>query len=170
MLGSVFAMNQVGATCCGIRFILEHNKVSDRILSSGCVFLFGKPRNAWFFEEHRPTPVCNKCLQVGHIEILCAFPPCCRFCFGDHLSKSHWCGQLNCSGENGQSCSHTVRQCMLCERSDHFTGYNKCSVVVKLGSSTAPAGARSPIVADDTSVAGIIRPIQESSTSSSSGD
>ena len=155
MLGSVYAMKQAGATSCGIRFTLERNDASDRVLSSGRVFLFGKSRNARFFEEHRSAPVCNKCLQVGHVEMLCAFPPRCRFCFGDHLSKSHRCGQLNCPGENGQSCSHTVRRCMLCERSDHFTGYNRCPVVIASGSSPAPAGARSPIVADDTSVTGV---------------
>jgi len=44
---------------------------------------------------------------------------------------------------------------MLCERSDHFTGYNTCPVVTASGSSPAPAGARSPIVADDTSVTGV---------------
>jgi len=155
MLGSVFAMKQAGATSCGIRFTLERNEASDRVLSSGRVFLFGKSRNARFFEEHRSAPVCNKCLQVGHVEMLCAFPPRCRFCFGDHLSKSHRCGQLNCPGENGQSCSHTVRRCMLCERSDHFTGYDRCPVVVTSGSSPAPTGAMSPVVADDTSVTGV---------------
>jgi len=91
MLGSVFAMKQAGATSCGIRFTLERNDASDAVLSSGRVFLFGKSRNARFFEEHRSTPVCNKCLQVGHVEMLCAFPPRCRFCFGDRLSKSHRC-------------------------------------------------------------------------------
>jgi len=155
MLGSVYAMKQAGATSCGIRFTLERNDASDMVLSSGRVFLFGKSRNARFFEEHRSAPVCNKCLQVGHVEMLCAFPPRCSFCFGDHSSKSHRCGQLNCPGENGQSCSHTVRRCMLCERSDHFTRFNRCPVVFASGSSPAPAGARSPIVADDTSVTGV---------------
>jgi len=155
ILGSVFALKQVGATSCGIRFTLERNDASDRILSSGRVFLFGKSRNARFFEEHRSAPVCNKCLQVGHVEMLCAFPPRCRFCFADHLSKTHRCGQLNCPGENGQSCSHTVRRCMLCERSDICTGYNRCPVVTASGSSPAPPGATSPIVAHDTSVTGV---------------
>jgi len=155
MLGSVYAMKQAGATSCGIRFTLERNDASDKVLSSGRVFLFGKSRNARFFEEHRSAPVCNKCLQVGDVEMLCAFPPRCRFCLGDHLSKSHRCGQLNCPGENGQSCSHTVRRCMLCDRSDHFTGYNRCPVVFASGSSPAPTGTRSPIVADDTSVTGV---------------
>jgi len=155
MLGSIYAMKQAGATSCGIRFTLERNDASDKVLSSGRVFLFGKSRNTRFFEERRSAPVCNKCLQVGHVEMLCAFPPRCRFCLGDHLSKSHRCGQLNCAGETGQSCCHTVRRCMLCERSDHFTGYDRCPVVVASGSPPAPAGARSPIVADDTSVTGV---------------
>ena len=114
MLGSVFAMKQAGAASCGIRFTVDRNVASDGILSPGRVFLFGKYRNSRFFEEYRSALVCNKFLQVGHVEMLCAFPPGCRFCFGDHLSKSHRCGQLNCPGENGQSCCHTVRRCMLC--------------------------------------------------------
>jgi len=137
MLGSVYSMKQAGATSCGIRFTLECNDASDKVLCSGRVFLFGKSRNARFFEEHRSAPGCNKCLQVGNVEMLCAFHPRCRFCFADHLSRSHRCGQLNCPGENGQSCSHTGRTCMLCERSDHFTGYNRCPVVV--GSVFSPA-------------------------------
>jgi len=156
MLGTVYTMKQAGATSCGIRFTLERNDASDRVLSSGRVFLFGKSRNARFFEEQRSAPVCNKCLQVGHVEMLCAFPPRCRFCFGDHLSKCHRCGRLNCPGENGQSCSHTVRRCMLCERLDHFTGYNRCPVVIaSVISSPLPAGTGSPIIADDTSVTGV---------------
>jgi len=155
MLGSVFAMKLAGATSCGICFTLERNDASDQVLSSGRVFLCGKSRNVRFFEEHRSATVCNKCLQVGQVEMLCAFPPRCRFCFGDHLSKGHMCRQLNCPGETGQSCSHTVRRCMLCERSDHFTGYNRCPVVVESGSSPAPAGAACPIVANDTSVTGV---------------
>jgi len=155
MLGSVYAMKQAGATSCGIRFTLERNDASDRVLSSGRVFLFRKSRNARFFEEHRSAPVCNKCLQVGHVEMLCAFPSRCCFCFRDHLSKGHMCRLLNCPGETGQSCSHSVRRCMLCGRSDHFTGYNRCPVVVESSSSPAPAGAASPIVADDTSIMGV---------------
>ena len=134
MLGSVFAMKQAGCTSGGIRFTIERNDASDQVLSSGRVFLFGKSRNAWFFEQHRSAPVCNKCLQVGHVEMLFAFPPRCRFCFGDHLSKSHRCGQLNCPGENSQSSSHTVHRCMLCDTSNHFTGYNRSPVVVELPS------------------------------------
>jgi len=82
--------------------------------------------------------------------MLCGLPPRCRFCSGDHLWKSHRCGQPNGAGENSQSCSHNVRRCMLCERSDHFTGYDRCPVVVVSGSSPDLAGARSPIIADDT--------------------
>jgi len=44
---------------------------------------------------------------------------------------------------------------MLCERADHFTGYNWCPVVVESRSSPAPASAASPIITDDTSVRGV---------------
>ena len=62
MLGSIIAMKQAGDNSCGIRFILVRNNASDGVLFSGRVFLFGKSRNARFFEEHRSAPVCNKCL------------------------------------------------------------------------------------------------------------
>ena len=74
MLGSVYAMKQAGTTSCGIRFTLERNEASTNAISSGRIFLFGKSRNARFFEEHRSAPVYNKCLQVGHVEMVCAFP------------------------------------------------------------------------------------------------
>jgi len=52
MLGSVYAMKQAGGTSCGTRLTLERNDASDKVLSSGRVFLFGKSRNARFFEEY----------------------------------------------------------------------------------------------------------------------
>ena len=157
MLGSVFAMKQAGATSCGIRFVVEKNDASDKVISSGRIFLFGKSRNVRIFTEHRTAPVCRKCLQVGHFEALCAFPPRCRFCFGDHLSRQHHCGLLNSPGEIGQSCSHTVRRCILCDRSDYFTGYERCPTISSSppSSSTPVAGANTPVAADDTSVTGI---------------
>jgi len=155
ILGSIYAMKQAGATSCDILFTLERSDATAGVIHSGRIFLFGKSRNSRFFQEHQSAPGCNKCLQVGHVEILFAFPPRCRFCFGDHLSKSHQFGQLNCPGENGQSCSHTVRRCMLCERSDHFTSYNRCPLVVASNASPTPNDAASPIVADDMSVTGV---------------
>ena len=44
---------------------------------------------------------------------------------------------------------------MLCDRSDHFTGYNRCPVVIASSISPAPGSAMSPVVADNTSVTGV---------------
>jgi len=49
---SVFAMKQACITSHGIRFTLEQNEASAKAISSGHIFLFGKSRNARFFEEH----------------------------------------------------------------------------------------------------------------------
>jgi len=51
MLGSVFVMKQAGATSCGIQLTLERNDASDKVISSGRIFLFGKSRNARFLRN-----------------------------------------------------------------------------------------------------------------------
>ena len=159
MSGSVFAMKQVGVTWYGIWFVQEKNDASDKAIASGRIFLFGKSGGCRISTEHRTAPVCRKCLQVGHFEALCtsAFPPRCRFCWGNHLSWLHRYGQLNCQGEDGQSCSHTVRRCLLCDRSDHFTVYERCPTISSPLSlpSTQVAGIATLVAANDTSVTGI---------------
>jgi len=59
MVGSVYAMKQARATSCSIRLTLERN-ASKEVLALGRIFLFGKSRNARFFEEPRWAQVCNK--------------------------------------------------------------------------------------------------------------
>ena len=46
---------------------------------------------------------------------------------------------------------------MLCDRSDHFTGHERCPTIASSppSSSTLVAGAATPVTADDTSVTGI---------------
>jgi len=67
------------------------------------------------------------------------------------------CRQLNCPGATGEACLHTVRRCLLCDRGNHFTGYNKCSVVAVTNPAphTIPAKAATPIRANDTSKTGV---------------
>jgi len=157
VLGSIYAMRKNNATSCAIRFVLERNTSVDNVIGRGRIFLFGVERNVRIWEEHRAAPVCGKCLQVGHMQTLCGFPPRCRFCFGDHLSGGHMCRQLNCPAATGEACAHTVRRCLLCDRSDHYTGYNKCPTlaVTNPAPGTIPPRAATPIRADDTSKTGI---------------
>ena len=156
-LGSIYAMRKNNATSCAIRFTLERNNAVDDIIAQGRIFLFGVERNIRIWKKHRPAAVCAKCLQIGHMQVLCGFPPRCRFCFGDHLSSAHMCRQLNCPGATGEACSHTVPRCLLCDRGDHFTGYNKCLVVAVTNPApnTIPAKAATPIRADDTLKTGV---------------
>lgn len=130
MLGSVTNMKASGVTQCGIRFVLERNPAADAAIKAGKIFLFGRARNLRVWEEHVPAKVRDKCLQVGHFQAVCGFPPRCRFCFGDHVSSQHMCRELNCPGETGSACRHTVRRCLLCDRSDHFVGFNRCLAVI----------------------------------------
>jgi len=63
------------------------------------------------------------------------------------------CKELNCPGGSREACSHTVRRCLLCNRSDHFSGYTKCPslMVTNPAPNTIPARPATPIWADDTS-------------------
>lgn len=157
MLGSVYAMKSGGVTQCGIRFIVERSAAVNDVLRHGKIHLFGRARNVRLWEEHRPAKVCDKCLQIGHFQAVCGFPARCRFCFGDHVLSQHMCRELNCDGQTGFACRHTVRRCLLCDRNDIFVGFSKCPAIktTNMNSSSVPDGAKTPIVADDTFKVGI---------------
>src|SRR5437879_10076254 len=95
-------------------------------LNAGKIWLRGGSRNVRIFEDHVPAKVCGRCLQVGHFQATCALPPRCRFCHREHLSREHMCKEFNCLGQPGESCGHPVRICYLCQRMDHFAGYERC--------------------------------------------
>jgi len=157
LIGSIYAMKQAGMVHCSVRFLVERNTAIEAAIKSGKIFLRGSKRPVRVWLEHQPATVCGKCLQIGHNQITCGFAPRCRFCRQNHLSREHHCPVLNCNGSIGEACSHTSRVCMLCERTDHFTGYEKCPNVVanaangKLTTSSPPEAAASGAEADDTS-------------------
>jgi len=77
--GSIYAMRKNNATSCAIRDTLERNTAVNRVMQLGRVFLFRTERNVRIWEEHRPAQMCGKCLQVGHMQVLCGFPPVVAF-------------------------------------------------------------------------------------------
>ena len=157
LIGSIYAMKQAGMVHCSVHFLVKRNSAIEAAIKSGKIFLRGSKRAVHVWLEHRPGTVCGKCLQIGHNQITCGFAPRCRFCRQNHLSREHHCSVLNCDGKIGESCSHTSRVCMLCKRTDHFTGYEKCPNVMsnaadgKLTTSSLPEAAISDAEADDTS-------------------
>ena len=113
-----------------------------------------KARNCRVWGEAHLAKVCGKCLLVGYYQGTCSFPPRCRFCFGDHLSKSHVCEQLNCPPITGEASIHTVCCCLLYKPSTHFVGYHGRPVMAS-ANMTPPFGAPTAIIADATSATGI---------------
>src|SRR5437879_5565179 len=95
-------------------------------LNAGKIWRIGGPRNVRRFEDHVSAKVCGRCLQVGHFQGTCALLTRCRFCHKEHLSREHMCKEFNCAGQPGEACGHTVRVCYLCQRMDHFAGYERC--------------------------------------------
>jgi len=86
---------------------------------------------------------------------MCAAPPRCRLCRGNHKTAQHLWPALNCLGGQGEVCEHTVRICMLCESSGHFTGYDWCPALRATPETAPPLTQGSPIAGDAGAVSGI---------------
>lgn len=155
ILGSVHAMKEARLTKCSIRFMVEKNSAVDVVLRSSRVCLRGGNRVARLWVDHRPAHVCHNCMQLGHISTLCAFPPRCRLCRGNHKTLNHLCQARNCDGKQGESCEHTVRLCLLCEGSGHFTGHPSCPAVKMTPEVIPPPLRGSPMAGDAGARSGI---------------
>jgi len=157
LIGSIYAMKQASKVHCSVRFLVERNPAIEAAIKSGKIFLRESRRAVLVWLEHRPATECGKCLQIGHHQITCGFTPRCRLCRQNYLFREHHCSVLNCDGKIGEACSHMSKVCMLCERTDHFTGYEKCPNVVsnaadgKLATSSLPEAAISDAEAGNTS-------------------
>jgi len=155
ILGSIHAMKENKATSCQIRLVLERTREVEDALRAGRLCLRGANRGIRVWTDHRPAQVCHNCLQLGHISTMCAALPRCRLCRGNHKTAQHLCPALNCPGQQGKSCEHTVRICLLCDSSWHFTGFDRCPAVRMTPDASPPAAQGSPIAGDAGSVSGI---------------
>ncbi|PUU83068.1 hypothetical protein B9Z19DRAFT_1119869 [Tuber borchii] len=155
IIGSLHAMRASGATNCAIKFTVEKSAASDAALRTSKVCLRGGNRSVRLWTRDAPAKVCNNCLTLGHISTLCAIPPRCRWCRGNHSSRSHLCAAQNCDGVAGEACQHTVRLCLLCESSGHYTGYPQCPSLKLTPDATPPPLGGSPIAEAGDSVSGV---------------
>ena len=93
---------------------------------------------------------CERCLQYGHHGAHCRMPSICKYCGGQHHTKDHMCGSLYCTAGKGKPCSHTIRRCVNCDETSHFTGDRHCPTRTRARSPTtaekgkAPAGPANP--------------------------
>ena len=154
IIGSIHAIKASGATSCAIKFAVEKSAASDAALRSTCLCIRGGNRVCQLWTEHAPARVCNNCLTLGHISTLGASPPRCRLCRGNHATRAHLCQALNCCGEAGKVCKHTVRICLLYESSGHYTGHSGCPSLRMTPETAPPPLGGSPIEGAADSVAG----------------
>jgi len=115
----------------------------------------GRPRMCRAWREDNPSIVCSRCQTVGHWPGECRNTPVCAFCFGSHLTNVHKCPVLSC-GKVGTACPHVNRQCILCRSNEDFTSHRECAAVRGSSSSPVLLGPATPVVADHTSVVGMI--------------
>jgi len=93
---------------------------------------------------------CERCLQYGHHGAHCRMPSTCKYCGNQHHTKDHMCGSLYCTAGKGKPCSHTIRRCVNCDETSHFTGDRHCPTRTRARSPTtaekgkAPAGPANP--------------------------
>jgi len=147
-------MRASGATTCAVKFVVEMSDASDATLGSTRLCIRGGNHVCRLWTEHTPTRVSNNCLTLGHISTLCASSSRCRLCRGNHSTLPHLCQALPCRGEAGDAYKHTVRLCLLCESSSHYTGHPGClSLRTTPESAPAPLGG-SPIEGPADSVTG----------------
>ena len=154
IIRSIHAMKAFGATSCAIKFTVWKSAASDAALSLTRLGSHGGNRVCRLWTEHTPPRICNNCLTLGHISTLCASPPRCRLCRGNHSTRAHLCQALNCGGGAGEACEHSVCLCLLCESSGHFTGHHGCPSLRMTPESAPPPLGGSPIEGAADSVAG----------------
>src|SRR5437868_13242880 len=61
------------------------------------------------------------------------------------------CKEFNCLGQPGEACGHTVRICYLCQRMDHFAGYERCPARRANTNTPTPAHPTPPSLQQATS-------------------
>jgi len=155
ILGSIHAMKENKAMTCQIRLVLEKTPEVENALRTGRIYLRGANRRVRLWTDHRPVQVCHNCMQLGHISTMCAAPPRCCLCRGNHKTAQHLCPGLNYSGGQGEVCERTVRICMLCESSGHFTGYDRCPALRATPETAPPPAQGSPTAGDAGVMSGI---------------
>ena len=87
---------------------------------------------------------CETCLQYGHHGAHCRIPSICKSCGNQHHTKDHMCGSVYCTAGKGKPCSHTIRRCVNCDETSHFTRDRHCSTRTRARSPTAAEKGKAP--------------------------
>jgi len=87
---------------------------------------------------------CERCLQYGHHGAHCRMPSICKYCGNQHHTKDHMCMSLYCTAGKGKPCSHTIRRCVNCDETSHFTGDRHCPTRTRARSPTTAEKGKAP--------------------------
>ena len=87
---------------------------------------------------------CERCLQYGHHGAHCRMPSICKYCGSQHHTKDHMCMTLYCTAGKGRPCSHTIRGCVNCDETSHFTGDRHCPTRTRARSPTTAEKGKAP--------------------------
>ena len=115
----------------------------------------GRNRFCRVWRENGATVICDKCLKVGHGGAECKSAAVCKLCRKDHHTSVHKCPIVGCAAPKGRSCMHCNRMCALCDKTDHYTGYRDCQVLVNARSTPPRYGKATPVDKDESAVDGI---------------
>ena len=115
----------------------------------------GRNRFCRVWRENGATVICDKCLKVGHGGAECRSTAVCKWCGKDHHTSVHKCPIVDCAAPKGRGCIHCNRMCALCDKTDHYTGYRECQVLVNARSTPPRYGRATPVDKDESAVDGI---------------
>ena len=115
----------------------------------------GRNRFCRVWRENGATVICDKCLKVGHGGAECRSNAMCKWCRKDHHTSVHKCPIVDCAAPKGRSCMHCTRMCALCDKTDHYTGYRECQVLINARSTPPRYGKATPVDKDECAVDGI---------------
>jgi len=143
-------------TTAGLILLVEETKELVRMMggTEPKILVGGRKRFCRVWREETDTPICDRCLQVGHTLPECKLAARCRWCGRNHMSGEHKCRSVDCAAPKGTACQHCRKHCYICEKGEHFSGFRQCEGLTSR-IPTPRFGPATLIVADNTAVNGI---------------
>ncbi|CUS06643.1 unnamed protein product [Tuber aestivum] len=115
---------------------VELNQKVKWALDRSSIMVYSRRRPLLIWADVKPSSICQRCLQRGHVAVMCRAPVACKFCDGGHYSVDHSCPVKDCRAAKGSLCSHVRSVCRLCSLVGHLTGDPACPGIQRPSAST----------------------------------
>jgi len=125
-IGSLAGHKSHKHTRGSVVFSVEVTDAMKTCLDKHVVVVFSKRRPIRIWAELKATSMCTRCLQHGHLAVMCCAPVACKLCDSGHLSTQHECSVQGCKAAAGSLCSHDKLSCHLCLWVGHLIGDHSC--------------------------------------------